>query len=67
LGSDFIDDAEVDRVKASNGRGLYVWGIIEYEDISGDRQHTRFCQILTWLPDGKTVYGLYIPGHNDGT
>jgi len=64
---DFIDDAEVDNVKAGNGRALYVWGIIEYEDVFGEHQQTRFCQVYAWLQDGKTVWGYYVSGHNDGT
>jgi len=64
---DFINDADIANAKASNGSGLYVWGTIEYEDIFGDVHCTRFCQLLTWLPDGKTVWGTFIAGHNDGT
>jgi hypothetical protein len=64
---DFIDDADVPNVKAGLGHALYVWGTIEYEDVFGQAQSTRFCQILTWLQDGKTVWGYFVPGHNDGT
>jgi hypothetical protein len=64
---DFIDDSEVASVKSGIGQGLYVWGVIEYDDVFGNPQQTRYCQFLNWLPDGKTVWGSFIPGHNDGT
>ncbi len=64
--NDFCDDTEVEAIKACNGRALYVWGIVTYEDIFGENRQTRFCQCLTWLNDGK-VFGFYTPGHNDAT
>jgi len=63
---DFIDDAEVANVTHGMGKGLYAWGVIEYEDVFGHKQQTRFCQFLTWLADGKTVMGYFV-GRNDGT
>jgi hypothetical protein len=63
---DFVDDAEVEDIKTSKGKALYVWGIVTYEDIFGEAHYTKFCQCLIWLPDGK-VFGVYIAGHNDAT
>jgi hypothetical protein len=63
---DFVPDADVDDIKVGKGKALVVWGIVEYDDVFGDQQDTRFCQILTWLQDG-TVWGYFAPGHNDGT
>jgi hypothetical protein len=62
----FVADEEVEDIKAGKGKALYVWGIVEYEDVFKRKQETRFCQVLTWLQDG-TVWGYFIPGHNDGT
>jgi len=63
---DFCDDAEVQDIKIAKGRGLYTWGIINYEDVFGEAHVTRFCQMLIWLPDEK-IWGYYIPGRNDAT
>lgn len=66
---DFIDDSDVASVKSAKGKGLYVWGRIEYEDISGDSHYTIYCHLLYWITDGKDekVWGTYISGHNDGS
>jgi hypothetical protein len=63
---DFSEDAEVEDIKIGKGKCLYIWGIVTYEDIFGEARRTRFCQSLTWLPDGK-VFGVFTPGHNDAT
>jgi hypothetical protein len=63
---DFCDDLEVDDIKICKGKGLYVWGIVTYEDIFGESRQTRFCQSIFWLGEGK-VFGYYTPGHNDAT
>jgi hypothetical protein len=64
---DFVSDALVADIKKGHGMGLYVWGTIGYVDVFGDAQQTRFCQHLTWLQDGTTLWGYFVPGHNDGT
>jgi hypothetical protein len=61
---DFVSDEQVENIKSGKGPGMYVWGFVTYEDVFGESHTTKFCQRLTWLPDGK-VYGYYIPGHND--
>jgi hypothetical protein len=34
----------------------------------GESHQTKFCQMLTWLPDEKqTILGFYKAGHNDAT
>jgi hypothetical protein len=63
---DFCDDAEVEDIKIGKDKCLYIWGIVTYEDIFGEARRTRFCQSLTWFPDGK-VFGFFTPGHNDAT
>jgi hypothetical protein len=60
----FMPDQDVDGIKnVSIGKGLYVWGVVSYEDIFGDPHETEFCQNLLWLWDGK-IFGIYTPGHN---
>ncbi|HKW62386.1 MAG TPA: hypothetical protein VJN89_07575 [Candidatus Acidoferrum sp.] len=62
---DFVNDAEVEDIKiGKNGRALFVWGIVTYEDIFSESHFTKFCQTLFWQPDGK-VYGFYYPRHNE--
>jgi hypothetical protein len=65
---EFCDDSEIEGIKhAAQGKALYTWGIFTYEDIFGNPQSTRFCQIYTWLADGKTTWGYYAERHNDAT
>jgi hypothetical protein len=59
----FIPDLEVDDVKRANGRALYVWGIVTYEDIFGATQHTQFSQIISWLPN-DAIWGTHTQQHN---
>jgi hypothetical protein len=61
---DFVPDADVQAIKEGAGHGLFVWGIVSYEDIFGEPHTTKFGQHLYWLPNG-TVMGFYIPGKND--
>jgi hypothetical protein len=60
----FCHDHEVNQIKASQGRSLYVWGIVDYEDVFGESHMTKFCQNLTWNHDGS-IFGLYTPGQNE--
>jgi hypothetical protein len=62
----FCDDAEVFDIKRGVGKALYVWGIITYEDVFGDAHYTKFCQIITWLPDGK-IWGYFATDYNEST
>jgi hypothetical protein len=51
----FCDDADVMSImRVREERGLYVWGIINYEDVLGDPHYTRFCQLLSWVPTPTT-------------
>lgn len=60
----FVADADVADIKEGRGKGLYVWGIVTYDDIFGVGHKTEFAQWLLWFPNGN-VFGYYIPGHND--
>ena len=60
----FCADNEVEKIKAGCfEKGLYVWGLITYEDVFGERHFTRFCQQIFWV--GDEIRGIYIPGRND--
>jgi hypothetical protein len=61
---DFCDDKEVEDIKFGNGKVLYIWGIVSYEDVFGESHFTKFCQSTLFSPDGK-VYGFFIPRHNE--
>jgi hypothetical protein len=61
---DYCDDRIVADVKKASGNALYAWGEVTYDDVFSERRRTRFCQIMTWLPDGQT-WGYYAPVHND--
>ncbi len=64
---DFVPNAEVQSIRegAGGGRGLYVWGLVSYEDIFGEKHSTKFALHIHWLLDNTTVMGTYIPGQND--
>lgn len=69
LVDDFVLDSEVNDIKIGKSKALYVWGIVNYDDIFGDSWETEFCQALTWIGEGKneTVYGYYNARHNKAT
>ncbi len=62
----FVDESEVPDIKIAKGKALYAWGIVRYEDIFGESHVTKFCQLITWLPNGN-VFGIFIPKHNEAT
>lgn len=62
----FSPEHEVHDIKLGKGKALYVWGIVEYEDIFKTSQNTKFCQSIFWGPTGK-VFGYYISRHNEAT
>ncbi len=61
---DFCDDKEVEDIKIGKGKVLYIWGIVNYEDVFGESHFTKFCQSTLFAPDGK-VFGFFIPRHNE--
>jgi hypothetical protein len=63
---DFCPDAEIRDIKAGNGKALYAWGVIHYEDIFGEHQTTKFCQATVWLKNGQ-IFGYFIAKHNEAT
>lgn len=63
---DFCEDSDIETVKRGDAsKTLYIWGVVNYEDVFGASRYTNFCQILTWLTDGKTTWGYYVDRHND--
>ncbi len=60
-------DAEVNLIKYGQGRSLYMWGTVTYKDVFGEARFTNFCHRLIWIPgpSGETVFGVYLPQHND--
>lgn len=62
----FVDESEVPDIKIAKGKALYAWGTVRYEDIFGESHVTKFCQLITWLPNGN-VFGMFIPKHNEAT
>lgn len=63
----FCGEDEVGVIRdGSSGKGLYVWGLVNYEDVFGISHHTRFCQQVYWTISGQ-IRGFYVPGRNDAT
>lgn len=62
---DFVADEDVESIKLSRDRALFVWGIVRYTDVFGDEHHTEFSQNLLWLSD--KIMGYYTLGRNRAT
>jgi hypothetical protein len=70
---DFVDDADIADIKRGNGRALYVWGYLIYQDIFRRTHRTTFAQQLHWVQSGpetpngeipEIIRGWYLPKHN---
>jgi hypothetical protein len=61
---DYVPEDQIEDIKIGKGPGMYAWGTVTYEDVFGERHTTKFCQQLTWLPNGN-VFGYYVAGRND--
>jgi len=67
---DFFDDGEVEGIKRGNGRRLYIWGRVTYEDVFGEQKYTDFAHNIIWIPfkDGsERILGNYVDRHNEAT
>lgn len=72
LAGDFEPEEEVGNIiNASGGRAFCIWGVVKYEDISGKKRTTKFCQIITWetrVINGETKMlprTIYPEQHNE--
>jgi hypothetical protein len=61
---DFVPDVDIQAIKEGTGQALYVWGLVTYEDIFGEKHRTKYALQLYWLVN-NTVGGFYVPGQND--
>jgi hypothetical protein len=66
-----FSDAEVEEIMAGEGRKLYVWGTVSYNDIFGEqRWQTDFCVSITFFQvedGGYRSHYHYHPTHNGMT
>jgi hypothetical protein len=64
---DYFDDVEAENIKRGNGKRVYIWGTITYEDVFGDKRYTNFCQSICWIlgKEGDVVWGNYSDRHNE--
>lgn len=62
---------EVANIMQGQKRRLFVWGVIKYEDVYGDKWETKFCQNFVFIPNpdnkGFRPLGYYHPTHNHST
>ena len=64
------EDKEAEDIKRGNGRRLFIWGTVVYEDVFGITQRTDFAHSIFWVlyKDGtEHPYGDYADRHNDVT
>jgi hypothetical protein len=54
-----VSDGEIDAIKRGEGKALWVWGVVHYDDVFGKPHVTQFCQRLSWLADDSNIMGLY--------
>jgi hypothetical protein len=64
--NDFVDDNQVDAIKAGKGQGLYIWGQVKYEDAFGELHETHFCHHTTWRSNTQ-IFIYFLAGRNTAT
>lgn len=67
--NDYLPDIEAARVLRADGRALYIWGQLFYDDVFGAQHRTNFCHCIFWVPtpNGTIVRGVYAKRHNEAT
>jgi len=50
---DFCDDKEVEDIKIGKGKVLYIWGIVNYEDVFGESHFTNSVRALFSVSTAK--------------
>jgi hypothetical protein len=67
---DYVPDEDVAAIKLTNGKALYAWGEVAYDDAFGESHKTKFCHTFAWFgtnPDGTPPTGYYDRRHNEAT
>ena len=68
--SDRVAEDQVSSIKAGDGKNLYVWGTVSYEDIFSNHWYTNFCYRYAFFANANNEYRVstnYNPRHNDST
>jgi len=63
-----LEDHEAEAIKRSQGRRLYIWGTVFYDDTFGSERYTNFAHSIFWvrIPNGdELVRGHYADRHNE--
>jgi hypothetical protein len=62
----YYGDEEAELIKRAQGKALYVWGVVSYEDVFRRLRRVTFCQQMEWRgePGKEVVYGHYMNRHN---
>jgi hypothetical protein len=61
---EIIDDETIKEIKTLNGKGLYVYGNVQYKDVWGNAWYTNFLHLSLW--DRADIYNtLNMSRHND--
>ncbi len=55
---DYVNDADITDIKKGNGKALWAWGTVRYEDAFKNPRYVNFSQRLTWLENGQ-AFGVY--------
>ena len=70
VGERFKDD-EVEEIMLGAKRRLFVWGVVTYEDVFGNKWETKFCHNFNFYKpkgsDDVKVQSWYFRGHNSST
>ncbi len=63
---EFAPDEDVANIKIGNGKSLFVWGYVIYEDAFKKNRRVTFAQQITFLgqPGSEIVSGFYLTRHN---
>ncbi|MFX1716758.1 hypothetical protein [Paraburkholderia sp. A1RO-5L] len=55
---DFVDDGDVQAIKAGINKRIYIWGKVSYVDVFGQERFTRFSHNIYWFgPAGAERWG----------
>lgn len=62
-----FDDPDSEDIKRSNGRRVYIWGTVIYEDVFEEEHRTDFAHSIYWIrfrDESERLFGDYSDRHN---
>jgi hypothetical protein len=60
-----VPEEEIIRIRIGDGKIMYAWGIVTYDDVNDAHHQLTFCLNYQWIDKG--VLGTFIGGRCDST